>query len=261
MMGSRYTRTLRLFWGASIAAEMEYRLNFLLAAITSLGNLVGSLFALSLFYNNGMDLGGWRWEEAIVVMGLAVFMEGFTSTFLRPNVGRIVQHVREGTLDFVLLKPIDTQFWLSLRNLSLWGVPNLLYGVLVVIYGGRCLGLALSDFARGVIPLLIGLVVLYCIWFMLSTMSIWFVKVHNLTGLLRGLLEAGRYPTPAYPAAYQIVFTFVIPVTFLTTVPAAAIVGRNSASIWAALTLAGVLCLLSRAFWRLAMRFYSSASS
>ena len=126
MMGSRYTRTLRLFWGASIAAEMEYRLNFLLAAITSLGNLVGSLFALSLFYNNGMDLGGWRWEEAIVVMGLAVFMEGFTSTFLRPNVGRIVQHVREGTLDFVLLKPIDTQFWLSLRNLSLWGVPNLL---------------------------------------------------------------------------------------------------------------------------------------
>lgn len=260
-MSTRYARTLKLFWSTSIAAEMEYRLNFVLAAVTSLGNLVGSLFAISLFYRNGANLGGWRWEEAMVVMGMAVFMEGFATTFLRPNVGRIVQHVREGTLDFVLLKPIDTQFWLSLRNLSIWGAPNLLYGVLVVVYAGRRLELGLPQFLRGLPPVLIGLVVLYCIWFMLSTMSIWFVKVHNLTGLLRGLLDAGRYPTPAYPAVYRVVFTFVIPVTFLTTVPAAAIVGRASASVWAALTLAGVLCLLSRVFWHTALRFYSSASS
>ena len=40
------------------------------------------------------------------------------TTWLRPNLGAIVTHVREGTLDFVLLKPIDSQFWLSLRTLS-----------------------------------------------------------------------------------------------------------------------------------------------
>ena len=71
----RYLKTLRLFWSAAVAAEMEYRLNFVLATITSLGNLAGSLFGLSLFYANGASLGGWRWEEAMIVLGLAVFLE------------------------------------------------------------------------------------------------------------------------------------------------------------------------------------------
>ena len=57
----RYLRTLGRFWSAAVAAEMEYRLNFVLATVNSLGQLVGSLFGLSLFYTNGADLGGWRW--------------------------------------------------------------------------------------------------------------------------------------------------------------------------------------------------------
>ncbi|MFN7659119.1 MAG: ABC transporter permease, partial [Dolichospermum sp.] len=39
----RYLKVLRLFWTAAIAAEMEYRINFIIAALSSLGNLVGSI--------------------------------------------------------------------------------------------------------------------------------------------------------------------------------------------------------------------------
>ena len=45
----RYFHVLKLFWGAAIAAELEYRINFVLAALSSLGNLAGSLFGLFLF--------------------------------------------------------------------------------------------------------------------------------------------------------------------------------------------------------------------
>ncbi len=54
---------LKLFWGTSIAAELEYRTNFLVAAFTSLGGLAGSLFGLFLFYRTGYTFAGWRWEE------------------------------------------------------------------------------------------------------------------------------------------------------------------------------------------------------
>ena len=258
----RYWKALVLFWNMSLAAEMEYRLNFVLAMLTSLANLVGSVFGLYLFYHNGTTLGGWSWEQALVVMGLAIFLDGFASTFLRPNIGRLVQHVREGTLDFILLKPMDSQFWLSTRTFSIWGVPNMLYGLAAVVYAGTRLDLGVYAYALGVIPLLIGMTILYGLWFILSTMSIWFVKVYNMTGILRGVLEAARFPVPAYPPVYRFIFTFVVPVAFLTTVPAAAMVEPSAANgLGIAVVLAIILCLASRLFWRFALRFYTSASS
>jgi ABC-2 type transport system permease protein len=96
----------------------------------------------------------------------------------------------------------------------------------------------------------------------LAALSIWFVKVWNATEVLRYTLVAGRYPVSAYPPALRLLFTFVLPVAFLTTVPAEALLGRGSA-LWAAGSLlAAALCLAgSRLLWRYAQRFYTSASS
>ncbi|MEA5505869.1 ABC transporter permease [Halotia wernerae UHCC 0503] len=258
----RYWKVLGIFWSTAIAAEMEYRLNFLIAAFTSLGNLVGSLFGLFLFYRTGYTFTGWSWEAALIVLGIFTLLQGFSATFLAPNLNRIVRHVQEGTLDFVLLKPIRSQFWLSTHTLSPWGLPDLVFGSFVIGYAGQRLGLEISNYLLSAVPLLFGLVILYSLWFMLGATSIWFVKIYNVTEVLRGLLEAGRYPMVAYPTAYRFFFTFVVPVAFLTTIPAEAMLGRNQIT-WSigAAVLALVLFLISTWFWRFALRFYTSASS
>ena len=262
MSVKRYLRVLRLFWGAAIAAEMEYRINFVVASMTSLGNLAGSLFGLFLFYRTGYTFSGWQWEEALIVLGVFTLLQGFSGTFLVPNLNRIVTHVEQGTLDFVLLKPISSQFWLSTRTVSLWGMPDLVFAMAILGYAGSKLGLTIADYLISAVPLLFGIASLYSLWFMLGSTSIWFVKVYNATEVLRGLLEAGRYPIVAYPAAYRFFFTFVVPVAFLTTVPAQTMLGRVEI-IW--ITGAGLLAIAlawsSSAFWRFALRFYTSASS
>lgn len=248
--------------GAAIAAELEYRINFFIAAFSSLGGFVGSLFGLFLFYQNDYTFQDWSWEEALVVLGMFTLLEGFSATFLAPNLNRIVRHVQEGTLDFILLKPISSQFWLSSRDISPWGTPNLLFGLIIIGYAGTRLSLPLTNYLLGLLPLLCGFVILYSLWFMLGATSIWFVKIYNVTEVLRGLLEAGRYPMVAYPAIYRVFFTFVIPVAFLTTVPAQAVLNRTGVSWFAgALALAIALLMASRLFWGFALRFYTSASS
>lgn len=258
----RYFRILQLFWATAIATELEYRLNFLIAAITSIANLVGSLFGLFLFYRTGYTFQGWSWEETTIVLGLFTLLQGFSATFLVPNLNSIVKQVELGTLDFVLLKPISSQFWLSTKTISPWGFPDLLFGVILIIYAGNNLGLTWNNYLASLIPLSFGIVILYSLWFILGATSIWFVKVNNVTEVLRGLLEAGRYPMVAYPAVYRFFFTFVVPVAFLTTVPAEAMLNRSelSWSLGAAL-LAGTLFAFSIFFWRFALRFYTSASS
>jgi ABC-2 type transport system permease protein len=97
---------------------------------------------------------------------------------------------------------------------------------------------------------------------MMSATSIWFTKIYNLTEVLKGLLEAGRFPIAAYPSAYQFFFTFIIPIGFITTVPAEAILNRvsNGTSI-VSLLIASLLFIISNRFWRFALKFYTSASS
>ena len=258
----RYLKILGLFWTTAIAAELEYRLNFLIATFTSLANLAGSIFSLFLFYRTGYTFQGWSWSEATIVLGLFTLLQGFSATFLVPNLNRIVQQVEQGTLDFVLLKPISSQFWLSSRTVSPWGLPDLFFGIILIAYAGSQLGLKLTNYLASLIPLSFGFVILYSLWFILGATSIWFVKIYNVTEVLRGLLEAGRYPMVAYPAAYRFFFTFIIPVAFLTTVPANAMLGRGQFTwMFGAGILATILLIFSVLFWRFALRFYTSASS
>ena len=234
----RYFAVLSLFWRTSLASELEYRLNFLLAFLSSLGHLVGNLFGLSLFYTGSGSLGGWPFHQALLVMGFFSTLQGLNKVLLSPNLARIVEHVRTGTLDFVLLKPLDSQFWLSTRRISPWGVPDVLFGLGTAVYAAVQLGLPAHRLALAAGPFFLSAVIQYSLWFLLASLSIWYVKI------------------------YRFVFSFVIPVALLTTVPAKVALAQPIGS-WLIVSLAFALgaFLLSRAFWRHALRYYTSASS
>ena len=115
------------------------------------------------------------------------------------------------------------------------------------------------------VPLLLaGVVLLYALGQVLATLTIWLTKSDNITIAMAALLEAGRYPVQAYPAAYRAVFTFVIPAAAMTTVPASALSpgrGLTWTAAAASLFAAAALLIFSRWFWRFALRHYTSASS
>lgn len=260
----RYLTTLRLFWSASLAAEMEYRANFVLAAGSALATLAGALFALWALLRTDYAMNGWGFYEALIVVGIYTILDGLQQTLLAPNRQQISDFVRQGTLDFVLLKPVDTQFWLSVRKVSIWGVPNLLLGAALVVFAGLRVqpAVPLAGYLMLLPPLLFAVIILYALGYLLSTLTIWFTKMDNITYAMQALLEAGRYPVGAYPMAYRVFFTFVMPVAFMTTVPAQAMLGRSSGG-WVALAagIAVIMLAMSRGFWRFALRHYTSASS
>nr|MCU0494790.1 ABC-2 family transporter protein [Chloroflexaceae bacterium] len=60
----------------------------------------------------------------------------------------------------------------------------------------------------------------------------------------------------------QLFLTFIVPIAFMTTFPAAALLGLLDPLYLAlAPVIAALLLLASRAFWRVALRSYTSASS
>ncbi|HEX6291553.1 MAG TPA: ABC-2 family transporter protein [Herpetosiphonaceae bacterium] len=260
----RYLRLLKIFYKASLLTELEYRANFVVHGLFSIGWTAWVWFGLAVFYQHRPTLAGWSYHEALLVVGMFQVFSGLIEALLRPNIQAIIEHVRKGTLDFVLLKPLDSQFFVSTRQIVFWKLLDMLVGFGVVGYALLQLGVrpGIGALAMFVIMFVLGAVMLYSVWIALITSAFWFVRVDNISELIYSFFEAGRFPVNVFRGAVRFVLTFIVPIAFMTTFPAAVLIDKLD---WRYVWLAGPLALglfgLSVWFWRFALRFYTSASS
>lgn len=262
--GLRYLSLLSLMVKLAISEEMEYRSNFFANVISTVSGLFVSLLTLQVFFNQTQAIGGWSFEQVLVLLGIFNALDGVVKMVLRPNIGRIVQHIRKGTLDLILTKPVDSQFYVSFRHILFWPITDVLMGLGLVAYGAVQMGvpITVTNLLWFFLLFTAALVTLYGIWLVLMTMSFWFVKVENLTFLFTSLFETARFPVQVYKGILRALLTYVFPVAVLTTFPASALVGKlNGTDVLISIVIAIVMVLGARWFWKLALRHYTSASS
>ena len=122
--------------------------------------------------------------------------------------------------------------------------------------------IGISQAAGFTAALAAGGIIVYSFWLILATLAFWFVRVENMLLIFSSMYEAGRWPVGFYPRWLRFTLTFLIPVAFATTIPAQALAGRLGwPTLAGAYAMAAALAVLSRAFWRVGVRRYSSASS
>ncbi len=254
-------RFLLRAWLGSIGGQSEFRFNHIVGLIGALLHAVLSAATVEVLYRRGVGFPGWTIDASLLVLGLFSVITGILRMFLWPNWPAIVHHVATGTLDFVLLKPIDSQLQLSFSAISPWSATEILAGIGMVVYACVEIQPSIGDVMLSLVPLSFGLIIIYSIWFAFATMSIWFVQVGHASLVLNAIVDSARYPSSAYPRAYRVVLTYVLPVTFLTTVPAEVVIGRIDVGNLIGGGIGAIVSLwLSRLFWKRALRSYTGAS-
>ncbi len=260
----KYLKLLGIFWRFSILRELEYRVNFLTNAFMSVFWLFWGVISATIFFAHRDTVGGWTFEQVLVVLGLYTMFTGVMEAFFRPNITQMIEHVRNGTFDFVLVKPVDSQFYASFHSLTMWRLVDILAGAALIAYALRAMGLTPTGgqlLAFGLL-LLVALILIYCIWLAMMTMSFWFVKIDNFAELFYAFYETGRFPISVYSGLLRALLTFVIPVAFITTFPAAALMGLLAPTeLLLGVVLALTLLAFTKWLWRFAVRSYASASS
>ena len=88
-----------------------------------------ALIPLLVVYGTATAVAGWSFEEALVVMGWFTLMKGVLEGAINPSLASVVEHIRKGTLDFVLLKPADAQFLVSTARFAPWHVVDVGLGL------------------------------------------------------------------------------------------------------------------------------------
>lgn len=260
----RYFKLLSIFYRYSILKELEYRVNFFANVFMSIFWLAWAIIGVSVFFLHRDKMGDWTYPEVLMVVGLFTFFSGVMESLLRPNVGAIIEQIRDGTFDFVLTKPVNAQFIASLRNVVVWRFADVFIGLGLIAYALKLLDLSPTPdrIAVFVAMLLAAVFIVYSLWLVMSSFAFWFVKIDNITELFYAFYETGRYPVTIYRGVVRALLTFIIPIAFVTTFPASALLGRlDSTTAWLGVIFAAVFLVASNRFWNFAIRHYSSASS
>jgi ABC-2 type transport system permease protein len=112
---------------------MQYRVEFLIEGALALFWSGWSLVPLLVVFGHRPQVAGWSFDEALVVMGWFILMKGVLEGAVNPSLTSVVDHIRKGTLDFVLLKPADAQFLVSTAKFEPWRVVDLLAAVTIFV--------------------------------------------------------------------------------------------------------------------------------
>ena len=243
---------------------LAYRADTVANIITNLFWLGWDLLSLQIIFTNTTSLSGWGLGDLIALLGVFRLANTLMMTLIWPNTERFNASIRDGSFDYTLLQPINSQFLTSFTRIAIWRVWEVgLSAALIII------GINLSE--RVTTPLDVlsflaltfaGATVIYSLWIVLIAFTFWFVKFDNNVTILQALMDAGRYPASVYPTWLRYLITFVIPIAVATTVPVQAL--RGDLSGWQVLMYLGIAAaslVISGRVWSSGVKRYSSASS
>jgi ABC-2 type transport system permease protein len=221
------------------------------------------------------DIAGWSKYQFFVFIATTILVNSLVEAFFMENAEELSEMTRTGGLDFVLLKPMDPQFLISVKKVAWSAFGKMLLALGLLAYSlPRIEGLRLSPLEFVLYPLYIvlGTLILYSIMIALAATSIWLGRNQSLYDFWFYLTNFSRYPMEIYEGPYgtplRRVFTFVIPILVVINVPAAIMAKPLTADNTYRLFLAGfavlatvVSLLVSRWIFMRALLSYRSASS
>jgi ABC-2 type transport system permease protein len=260
----KYLRLYYVFLRANMIKLFMYRGDFWLGFLLTGAQSVAVLLGLNIMFLHINNIAGWSYNDMLVLLGTFMLTDALSWMLFRAGVNNLDSIINNGDLDWYLIKPIDTQFMVTVQKLDAQDAGRSFIGIPILIYGlqGTSLFTNLLNIPLFIVTLLLGQVVLYSITLAVKTISFKSIQGWATSAISWRFYDLARYPVDIYSGAMRIIYTFVLPLVFIATVPAKVFTGEfRLYMLLGAIVAASVSLFLVRLIWNKALRGYSSASS
>jgi len=260
----QYFNILKKILKLNFSLLLIYRSSFIVDAFSSLTWGFFQIVWVLLLTSKIKSAFGWTREEMILIAVVYNIVIGFFHCFFSRNFDRFSMVIDRGELDTILIKPVDSQFLISFWIINYSSLTRTFFNLIVLFYllAKMHVSITLINVLGFFFLSAFGVILLYSIWFVVSTLIIWFPRLSNLIDLLYNLTGVSRFPPEMIYGFKNFVLLFLIPFTLTIAIPTKVFFNKVlSGDVGLLVFLSLLFFWLSRKFWQYALHYYTSASS
>ena len=223
----KHLKLYRVCLRTAFSQAVAYRADFLMGSlITLLSNILFPLVTI-LIYANGASFPGWNMWEVLLIQSIYSMSTGVASMMLSGVVWVTMDHIREGSFETVLLKPISPLFYIIATNCDVRSISLVLGGMVMAIIAACQTGIAgVGAIGSFVLLFFAGFMVLCGMNLIMAAISFKWVGNSRIPEIFDSISNFGKYPLVIFPKAVQVLSVLIIPVAVIGYFPSSALLGR-----------------------------------
>ncbi|MEM7275582.1 MAG: ABC-2 family transporter protein [Actinomycetota bacterium] len=254
---------------ARVRSDWQYRTSFLALVVSQALVIALELLTVLLLLRLVPDFGGWSTVEVVFLYGLATVPFAISDVFVSA-VDRVSNHVREGTFDRILLRPIPPLIQISALEFELRRAGKLIPSAAALGWAVWRVDVAWgpAEVALLVLALASGTVIYSALWILAASVSFWTVNSREaMNAVTFGGQFANQYPIHVYRGWIRVLLGWGIPLAFVAYVPAVRLLdpanplGLPRWLVFAAPAVAAASLAVALGVWRTGIAHYRSTGS
>lgn len=264
---NKYRRIFFRYLKMDIMYYLSSRTSFFITVGVETFYIVASIIFFNILYGNIKTLAGWSYYEMLFLIGIDIVMTQFIVGFVFANgTNALPKRITTGYVDYFLLKPVSSYFFLNLLQPYFPCMVSTLFGFIII-------GVALTNLTLSfsILTILAAIIITCCgfsisasIMIAFASLSFKFMDAKTFPRIGMNLItNFSERPFQIYEGVIlKTVFFCIIPVVFLSSIPAYIIIhGVYPIFLISAIILAIIFAFISKKIWDMMIINYTSASS
>lgn len=257
----KYWLLFLAFRKIQIMKFFEYRGDFFFWMFVSLMWTAFNYFYFGLIFSQGKGIEGWNYDQIMLLISFYTMIDAFTWSIFWPNMSEYTRQVFNGELSKYLLMPVNTVYLLLTQHATYHNIPRFFIGLYILIHSIQRLAISVSlwQIFLATIVFCFGILLIYSCWFLLATVSFWVERLENINEIMPQFRSVYQVPVKVFTGIPGFVFSFLLPLGLVTTLPSEIILGTGSVVFVLYLIVSSILFFaLSVLFFKFSIKKYSS---
>lgn len=258
---SKYFRFLLLFSKFSFIRSAMFHLDFWLKFLMDLAYYGVSLVIVFVIYSHVDDIRGWSRNEFLLLLSIFFLIDSFYMVFIATNAWNVSRLVNTGQFDYCLTKPISAFFYTFFNSVEISSALNFVFTLPFSVYAVSNMELSVFQTISYIFLTFTGLVVFFCLRALTAMAAFWSQSPYPIERIWLSLYDYMQSPRAVYPPAVRFIFLSVLPIFFIASIPAEAVVKNAYELILMCVLMSTLLVIVTLLTWNRAVLNYRSASS
>lgn len=258
-----YCRLYRRIVAAYLKVRLGYRSDFIVGFFGMLLKSVSGIVTLSIIFSNVPQIKGWSYYHLLFMYGLSSMALIPVETFFA-NAWNLHTHIIQGTFVKFCIKPVNTMFFYFSEIVEIKSLLQLFISIPVIVIAGSRMHIKWTPVLAGIylIYFICASLIIIAIYVLAASLGFWLMNSMSIINFVGQVMNFAKYPISIYGTCLKAVFTYIVPIGFVSYYPTLVLLGKMSCSnLLEAVGITGMLLLLSSCVWKKGVEYYSGTGS